>query len=1114
MLSRKTINIIAYFEMKTLLRSWFFRIFAGLSILFLGIFNIFVFIETTGIPWIYRALPGNIPYVNLLILNLGQSIVAIFLSSEFLKQDQKNDTIEVIYARSMTNSEYVIGKSLGILYVFLILNFIILLIGIGFSFLSSDSQKDIGVYFLYPLLISIPTLIFILGLSFSLMLLFKNQAITFIVLLGYIALTIFYLNHKFYHIFDYVAYKIPMMYSGITGFGDFKEIFIHRSLYFCLGVGLIFLTAFKLNRLPQSKKLTSFPLFLCIIFLTFGGFLINKYIDIKKNNIEFKKQMIVLNNQYANIPKVKVLENHLTLSHIRKKIHVISELDIQNDSGESIDTLIFNLNPSLKILSVKIDNKPINFIRNLQIIQLIPSSSIINFALHKIKIEYDGGIDERTHFLDLDIENFETDFSLDNIFRVRKRFAFLTKNFVCLTRESLWYPTSGVTYNTKTPAYFSPDFTKFTLKVKTQKNFMAISQGSQISDNMGNFTFQPDYPLTQISLLIGNYNKYSTTLDSIEYGIFTIKGNAFFERHFTDILDSLPGIIRDLKNEYETTIGFEYPFKRFNLAEVPIHFALDKHIYSISSDAVQPEIMYYPEKGITLEDTDFSSLKKRFERRMKRDNEEITPEDIQTRIFKRFVRGNYMANQREWYQFNKIIDRNTFSIFPNYYNFVTQFNNKDWPILDLSLGIYLKDRNENVDQIRWFFTNIIKSERINLELKNASLKDLMKNGIQTIDKDLDDNETVKISDIIHAKGYHLFNLFRTRYGNEEFNSALNRFIKDHYHQSFSLNDFTEIFKTKFNNHVEEEIANWFETKQIPGFLIKDMELYKVMDGDFTKFQIKFKISNPKPVDGWITFIADLKYLEVRNEDNQTLPDFTKNIYIPSQQSKEIGFVFNNEPNRVSILTHISENLPNSLVYDFDNSEDVKKIDGFDGEKNCEFFSDVKDDNAIIVDNEDENFTFQQDLQKSYLKSLVDKNRNEGYKYKGVRWWKPPFEWIPVVRSGFYGKYVRSAYYTHSGDGDRTARWQANIKESAYFDIYCHIEKINYFSRRSRQRNSFNFKIHHQDGIEDITLLDKDVENGWNYMGTFFITPETSIVEITNKSRGNLTTADAIKWVRN
>ena len=102
----------------------------------------------------------------------------------------------------------------------------------GFSFLSGDSAKGIGEFFLYPLLISIPTLIFILGLSLFLMTILKNQAITFILLLGYIAVTIFYLNQKYYHLFDYIAYQVPMMNSTIAGFGNLAEVIIHRGFTF------------------------------------------------------------------------------------------------------------------------------------------------------------------------------------------------------------------------------------------------------------------------------------------------------------------------------------------------------------------------------------------------------------------------------------------------------------------------------------------------------------------------------------------------------------------------------------------------------------------------------------------------------------------------------------------------------------------------------------------------------------------------------------------------------------------------------------------------------------------------------------------------------------------
>ncbi len=1111
------IRTIARYEMRTLLRSWFFRIFAGLAVIGLGIFNVAVFVPASGAPWMYRALPASIPYANLIILNLGQAIVAVFLASEFLKQDKKNDTIEVIYARSMTNAEYILGKALGILSVFFILNLIILMMGIGFSFISSDSTQGILEFFFYPLLISLPTLVFILGLSFFLMILLKNQAITFILLLGYIALTIFYLNTKYYHLFDYIAYQIPMMNSTIGGFGNFNEVLIHRGIYFFLGLGLIFFTVFKLQRLPQSRKMASFPIYLTIISLCLAGFFAEKYISLKKENIRFKKQMIALNNDYVNTPKVKVTSCDIELEHLGKEIAVHAELEICNETNSNIDTLIFSLNPSLKITSAESDGKNLKYLRKTHLVLINYPGGLLPGDSTELSLNYNGTVDESTHFLDQNLDEYEDNFSLE-MFRVRKRYAYLKDNFVCLTSESLWYPASGVGYATIKPVHHFPDFTNFSLKVKTDTNLVAVSQGNMNKTGKGEFEFKPKVVLPKISLLIADYNKYSITVDSIEYSIYAKEGNQYFLDHFTssndtlpNFTDSLPNLIRDLKNEYETKIGLEYPFERFILAEVPLHFTVDKHIWSVCSDAVQPEIMLYPEKGVFLEETDFKKRKKRFERRMIRDNEEVSPEELQARIFKRFVRGNYMANHREWYMFD-IMDRNTYTLLPNYYTFITQFNSEEWPVLNMSLEVYLKDRNESSgSSYRWFFTGINRGERINLELKEASLKRLLETGIEKSGDE--DDDKVNLFDIIIAKGEYLFSVFRARYGNDEFNNFLNQFIERHKNLSFSFEEFEKEIQDHFNEDISNEVNNWYSKKELPGFLIKEMQTYKVMEGEFTKYQIRFKISNPEEIDGLISINVDLSdpNNRRRRRDNEQ-PDFSRKIHIPAKTAKEIGFVFTTEPARMNIYTHISENLPNNLIYDFSSFDEIRKVAVFDEIKDSELFSDLLTKNEIIVDNESENFEFKQDLQKSYLKSLIDENKKEGYKYSGIRYWNPPAQWKPVLRSGFYGKYVRSAVYTKAGHGERTAIWNAPLDHLGQYDVYCHIEKINVRRRRATKKSNYNFKVYHEDGMEEITMSDEELENGWNYLGTFFISPSNAKVELTNKSIGEMIFADAIKWV--
>ena len=1109
MISFHKILTIANYEMRTLLRGWFFRIFAVLAIFGIGLFNILANLVMVGAPFIYRALPASLPYTNLLMLNLGQAIVAVFLASEFLKQDRKNDTVEVIYARSMTNAEYIIGKAAGILSVFFILNIIILIMGIAASFLSGDTSQGVFEYLFYPILISIPTLVYILGLSFFLMIVTKNQAITFILLLGYIAVSVFYLDTKFYQVFDFIAYQVPMMNSTIAGFGDFNEILIHRGIYFFFGISLIFFTISKLDRLPQSPKFTSLPIYLSIVFMLAGSFSAYKFIDNKKEVIDFKKQMINLNNNYLDYPEVSVDSCNINLIHSGSNIEVVVDLFIKNNENQKIDTLIFSLNPSLKITSVEVNNSNVFFIREVQILKITLPKGILPNENKLLTIVYGGTINENACFLDQDLEEYKDNFSFE-IFRIKKRYSYLTNKYVLLTREALWYPVVGVGFSSTSPARFSPGFTNYALTVVTDPKLLAISQGEMISTEPGVYQFDNSIPLPKISLLIGDYISYSINVDSIDYSIFTIAGNDYYKEYFTEITDSLPGIIRDLKNEYETQIEFEYPFKRFSLAEVPVQFALNKHIWSLTSDAVQPEITFYSEKGVMLEETDFKKRLYKTEKRMNRNKEEVSPEELQSRIFKRFTRGNFMAPHSEWYMFEGM-DRNTLSLFPNYFTFVTSLDSKKWPALNLSLQVYLKERYSNsISSSRWIFSDLSKGEKINLELKQHSLSDYTKLPLNPDGND----DKFSFSELIITKGNQLFSIFRAKYGDKEFNSLLDQLILSNKQKSFGLHEFDSAMVSKFNESIINDVNNWYNGNDLPGFLIKDIETYKVIVDENTKYQVKFKIANPENVDGIITINIDLYDPNNRDKNSDDPPDFSKKVYIPAKSAKEIVFVFVTEPERMNIYTHISLNLPNNLIYDFGSFNETKKSAIFEGIEDCELFINLSNDNEIIVDNEDSLFSYYHESKKSYLKTLIDSKKDPGHGFSRIRYWNPPTEWQKVLRSGFYGKYVRSAMYTRSDYEGRIAQWNAPINNAAYYDVYCHIEKINIGRRRETKKVDYNFRIFHEGDVEEINLTDGDIENGWNYMGTYFITPSTAKVELINKSVGPMVFADAIKWVEN
>jgi len=323
MLSMYNIWSVAVYEAKTLLRSWFFRIFAVLALLFIGGWSVLAFSKAVPeIPWLFRALPSFIPYLNISWLNLVQAVLAIFLSTEFLKRDKKMDTTEVIYMRSMTNGDYVFGKMLGIMMVFIGLNILLLLVAGIINGVFSDRPVFWYAYLFYPVMLSLPTLMFTFGLAFLLMLLVRNQAVTFVLLLGYAALVLIYLRDNYYGLFDYLGFYQPLALSDYVGLPHLPLVVMQRLLYVLLGVASMFGTILLLPRLPQSPGLRKIAVGVIAVSLLLSAVLAYRYHSYFACGRDLRSEMRRLNQEAVRLPHLPIVRSSLSLEHAGSAIAV------------------------------------------------------------------------------------------------------------------------------------------------------------------------------------------------------------------------------------------------------------------------------------------------------------------------------------------------------------------------------------------------------------------------------------------------------------------------------------------------------------------------------------------------------------------------------------------------------------------------------------------------------------------------------------------------------------------------------------------------------------------------------------------------------------------------
>ncbi|WP_346858925.1 hypothetical protein [uncultured Draconibacterium sp.] len=1113
MISLHNIFSIAKYERKTLFRSWFFRIFSILSLLVLFGMNFGMVIEGGGSEgWAIRAIPSGIPYFNLLILNVAQAVIAVFLASDFLKRDKKLDTTEVIYMRSMTNGEYVIGKTLGNMQVFMILNVAVVIMALIFNALSQGTSINWMSYGVYLLLISIPTLVFIMGLSFLLMSVIRNQAITFVLILGYIGITLFLLQAKFYYIFDYMAFNIPMLSSDVVGFGNLALIMAHRGIYFGLGVGFIFLTIFLLKRLPQSEAMTYFSLIFSIVFIGGAGYLAFNHINYFKHADQLREEIVQLNNKYVGETVPSVVANDLQVNHLGETIDVTSLLTITNDKQKPIDKLIFSLNVGLQMKSLKVNGKETKFIRDQHLILI---SDQVNFQpgdTSKVEFVYSGSIDETYCYLDIEAETMQEKYG-KFVLNVDKRYAFIEPNYVLLTREANWYPKTGVTYSDKNVSWFQSEFVNYTLRVKTTDGLQAISQGNINEVSPGEFVFENETRLTQISLAIGDYEQITMEKDSVTFGVWYFGGHNYFADVFPESKDTLSSVIAERFEDFKRTYNLEYNSPRLSIVEVPAQFKTYERMWTSIQEAVQPEQVFIPEKGFMMREADFVKQKERVGR-WGHNAGDMTPQDKELRVigdfFSKFT--TELETDRNWGrggQMDVEQSGNPYFIFPMLYNFQNNIQSDKWPITNRIFEAYLK--NQAVD-MRSVFMSSMNGESPDV-MANIALQDM------TFEEILADPEQKDIvSNVIKLKGDVLFSKIQWKAGQQEFETFLRKVLAESSYKNISFEEFDHKIYEAFGIELVPIMDDWFNAKSLPGYLISPIKAVKVKSGDAMKTMVSVKVTNFSEVEGLVK-------LSFRMGGGPGGPgggrgggmggsDVIDNlIFLEANQTKELSYLLDGDPRMVILNTMTSQNVPQTMMEFFREVEEDLKAKPVEGERISNVPVQTKLPNESVVDNEDPGFEVTVTENISLLERLIIKEEETKRKYEGINWWRPPTNWTATTNSDFYGEYIRSAHYIKSGVGDMKATWNVPVKEPGYYDVYFYLTKMRGRGRdRNEEKGNYNFTIHADDGAEEAALEVQNAENGWCHLGSFYFGSDKAVIELSDKSDLRYVFADAVKIV--
>lgn len=1139
MINIRNILSVAKYELKTLYRSWFFRLFSIIAIVFLFGISMGMYVDHSGAQWSTRAIAANLPYINVLFINVAQAIIAVFLASDFLRRDKKLDTTEVIYARPISNGEYVVGKTMGILLLFVGLVLVILTMTLVFNLISKDTPVVWEAYLYYPLLITVPTLIFILGLSFFLMILFRSQAVTFIVLLGYIGLTLFYFKDKLYGSLDYMAFNLPMVYSDFIQFADPQRILFHRLAYLFMGIGFIFATIRFLNRLPQTGRWNLINLLAFLGFLILGGGMgYIYYSDYHQVNVH-RAEYLELNNTYAEDLIVDVISNDLNVLQKGNRLEINSDIRVRNQNKQILDTLIFSLNPGFKIDSIISGSEALEFDRSGQLVFIFPEEGLAPLRGRKLTFYYAGVADESVAYLDIRKRHLEALKSIQ-VATLDKKPGIVDDDFLLLTPELLWYPIAGVGFNLKTFLPSELDFVRFSLSMETDKKMTAIAPGA-VSYKDGLTYFEPETDLNAYSLVVGPFEKRSLEIEGVEYNLYIKPDHDYFSKFFPLISDSLDVMIKEAKDDYELEeLDLYYSFKRINLVEVPVQYHAYERPYIQTIETVQPEMIFIPERGAGLATLDFSRTLKQFERRGRDKENQRSPREIEEELFKRFLsstffrtgnriasgpgRGRY-GEELITFQSKSKYSKNPYNVFPLYYSYVTGISSREYSVFNSMLELYLKEGYE-ISPRQGFSGGITSSEKANLALQKKSMIKIFANW-----------NTELISSLISQAGGYVILALKNKVGMSDFDSFLYYYLEDHAFSEISFEQFTEDFKQEFGVEIEPYMEFINSGQEAASFLVSDPEFILTRDEIGDVYLVRVKISNKGDAKGLVDIVFRMPGQGGFGPGDMNTEE---RLYeFEAGETKDIQVTLYDQPRLMTVNTMISANVPSSFNVFLRSASNQNITDLEEYEIVSDKAVSLVFDNEYVVDNEDEGFSFVSVSNESKLKKYIDsrKTRDPDNYYHGINYYWAPSVWTAAAHSAFYGESIRSAYVSKKGDGQNIAKWSTVLPEAGFYDVYMYVPLSAMYkppergSGRGRggsggaesrkgggpefadQGTKYPYTISSNEGSEEFEFTLNRPEEGWNKIGTFHFPADTATVELSNNTEGRRVIADAIKWVR-
>ena len=1072
------LNHVAHYNAKLLVRSWLFRLF--FLLVFCGILFIQILQQSNLINYGYglglgkTSLASFMPYLNAYWFTILQLFPILFLAGTFLNKDRKLDSMDTIYYRPASNAEYIWGICWGFVRVFFWMAVLSLLCSVLLHLFASTAPFNGWIYLFYLITMILPAMVFMLGFSFLVITWVKSSSLNILLLLGYLAVTLFYISDVQQGLFDPFGITLPNAFSNITGHPDLLPYLLQRGCWFFIGLGCVGLTVARFKRLPNHPRKRKQQAMLASLFFAVGLFLGVTTYSLHQQKVSHRSAYTESYHKVEKEAKMTLLSQHITYKQHGSRMTVTSRFTVQNQTAGGVREVLLYLNPALKVTAILNGGKELSYSRDNQVIRL--QQELAPGESRDLEMNYEGGIDAYICYLDIPDEVlWDMSLHASGDCRYGKKYAFLTTDFTFLTPECLWYPVTVPPVNPNSSYDIPKNFTRYTLEVEGEGNKTVISQGSR--EMAGDkILFQNEHPLHGISLCIGDYEKRALAVDSTTFELYLFKGHSNILDGLEILQDTLAVGISDIKSAIELRMGKDYPFHRLAMVEIPVTLATYLRNERGGSEFVQPEMVYLSERGVGRF-SDYEQQRRTMQsssrRGMRMPGMAELSEKEQALIMVRTTLQNLLVGEYEMGRppfsllnlvlgrrggfSNFFMNNNMLDISPLFFNYTTSIQSAAYPIMDPVLNLLL--RRSGGTQSPSFFRFSGNSQEVMTYLNQYSLKDAL------LDTQIKPN---LFYEALKLKSMDVANLFAVSgVPSDSLIVFLKKYTEEHLFQQVDFAHLNEAFRKHYGLDWMDVLPAWYTGNRLPVYWIKDFSVKTVGDesqrrnnapagmgpgmGGFSAegaVVASFAIYNDSDADGVIT----LSYTPSPNMQGggggRGMGGFNMSMGGPGMESVSTSYLvkartgikvamgLENRPLTLTLNTNISQNIPAQI--------DISRWSGGGGytQDTAQYVQQVgkgyflEDPDEVIVDNDDAGFQINDYSSRFKLREWFRRSQAQGSKYReGGFVVESTDKWSYYIDGEAHGSFIRSVVVKSSGKGNASIAWNTPLERAGMYEVF-------------------------------------------------------------------------------